>query len=69
MHVNLVKWGHFWLASCVVQCASSWLAGLVQKILAEDHMYYNHYAIEFAFNKAMNLDTMAVVHFAISACK
>jgi hypothetical protein len=30
---------------------------------------YNHYAIEFAFKKAMNLDTMAVVHFAISACK
>ena len=32
-------------------------------------MYYNHYAIEFAFKKAMNLDTIAVVHFAISACK
>jgi len=28
--------------------------------------YYNHYAIESAFKKAMNLDTMAVVHFAIS---
>jgi len=49
--------------------ASGWLVGLVQKILAEDYMYYNHYAIEFAFKKAMNLDTMAVVHFAISACK
>jgi len=45
------------------------LAGPVQKILAEDQMYYNHYAIEFAFKKATNLDTMAVVHFAISACK
>jgi len=45
------------------------LVGPFQKILAEDHMYYNHYAIEFAFKKAMNLDTMAVVHFAISACK
>ena len=45
------------------------LVGLVQDILAEDHTYYNHYAIEFAFKKAMNLDTMAVVHFAISACK
>jgi len=31
--------------------------------------YYDHYAIESAFKKAMNLDTMAVVHFAISACK
>jgi hypothetical protein len=50
-----------------VRC--DWLVGLVQDILAEDHTYYNHYAIEFAFKKAMNLDTMAVVHFAISACK
>jgi len=32
-------------------------------------LYYNHYATEFAFKKAINLDTMAVVHFAISACK
>ncbi len=30
---------------------------------------HNHYAIEFAFKKAMNLNTMAVSHFAISACK
>ncbi len=45
------------------------LVGPFQKILAEDHMYYNHYAIESAFKKAMNLDTMAVVHFAVSACK
>jgi len=49
--------------------APDWLVGSVRKILAEDHMYYNHYAIEFAFKKAMSLDTMAVVHFAISACK
>lgn len=45
------------------------LVGPFQKILAEDHMYYNHYAIESAFKNAMNLDTMAVVHSAISACK
>jgi len=51
------------------QCASGGLVGLVQKILAEYHMYYNQYAIEFAFKKAMKLDTMAVVYFAISACK
>ncbi|MCK4825882.1 hypothetical protein KA005_59590, partial [bacterium] len=31
------------------------LVGPFQKILAEDHMYYNHYAIESAFKKAMNL--------------
>jgi len=42
---------------------------LVATILAEDYMYYNHYAIESAFKKAINLDTMAVVHFAVSACK
>jgi hypothetical protein len=29
--------------------------------------YYNHYAIESAFKNAVNLDTMAVVHFDISA--
>jgi hypothetical protein len=34
------------------------LVGPFQKILAEDHMYYNYYAIESAFKKAMNLDTM-----------
>jgi hypothetical protein len=45
------------------------LVGPFQKILVEDHIYYNHYAIESAFKKAMNLDKMAVVHFAISACK
>ncbi len=45
------------------------LVGSFQKILAEDHMYYNHYAIESAFKKAMNLDIMTVVHFAINACK
>jgi hypothetical protein len=49
--------------------ALGWLVEPVQKILAEYHMYYNHYAIEFAFKQAMNLDTMAVVHFAISVCK
>lgn len=45
------------------------LVGPFQKILAEDHMYYNHYAIESAFKKTMNLDIMAVVYFAVSACK
>jgi len=45
------------------------LVGPFQKILAEDHMYYKNGAIESAFKKAMNLDTMAAVHFAISACK
>ena len=45
------------------------LVGPFQKILEEEHMYYNHYAIEFAFKKPMNLDTMAVVHFAVSTCK
>jgi len=45
------------------------LVGPFQKILVENHMYYNHYTIEFAFKKAMNSDTMAVAHFAISASK
>ena len=59
--------GAIWGGRGSVRC--DWLVGLVQDILAEGHTYYNHYAIEFAFKKAMNLDTMAVVHFAISACK
>ncbi len=57
-------WSVFW-----TRTGSERLVGPFQKILTEDHMYYNHYAIESAFKKAMNLDTMAVVHFAISACK
>jgi len=57
-------WSVFW-----TRTGPERLVGPFQKILAEDHMYYNHYAIESAFKKAMNLDTMAVVHFAISACK
>jgi hypothetical protein len=65
----LVKTGLFLGASVCGTVCSDWLVGLVRKILAEDHIYYNHYAIEFAFKKAMNLDTMAVVHFAISVCK
>jgi hypothetical protein len=46
------------------------LVGPFQKILilAESHMYYR-YAIEFAFEKTINLDTMAVVHFAINSYK
>ena len=31
--------------------------------------YYNYYVIESAFKNVMNIDTMAVVHFAISTCK
>ncbi len=66
--VNSRKWGHLGgVGRGSVRC--DWLVGLVRDILAEDHTYYNHYAIEFAFKKAINLDTMAVVHFAISACK
>jgi len=57
--------GHFVRGSV----RSGWLVGVVQQILVEDHMYFNHYAIEFAFKKAINLDTMADVHFAISARK
>ncbi len=45
------------------------LVGPFQKILAEDLMYYNHYAIESAFKNAMNLDTMAVVYFDIKVYK
>jgi len=67
--LQVAKMGPFWEHLFAARCASGWLAGPVQKILAEDHTYYNHYAIEFAFKKAMNLDTMAVVHFAISTCK
>ncbi|MES0363833.1 MAG: hypothetical protein ABUK14_07780 [Desulfobacteria bacterium] len=63
---NSRKWGHLGGRGSV-RC--DWLVGLFQDILAEGHTYYNHYAIEFAFKKAMNLDTMAVVYFAISACK
>jgi hypothetical protein len=44
-------------------------AGPVKKLPADDHMYYNHKATEFAFQEAVNLDTMNVVHFAISPCK
>jgi len=62
------KWGHVWTCFCE-RTGPDRLVGPFQKILAEDHMYYNHYAIESAFKKAMNLDTMAVVHFAVSACK
>lgn len=44
---------------------SNMLAGTVKKLLKDDQMYYDHKGIEFAFQEAVNLDTMAVVHFAI----
>ncbi len=62
------KWGYLGGRFCACT-GPDWLVGPFQKILAEDHMYYNHYAIESAFKKAMNFDIMAVVHFAVSACK
>ena len=65
---QLTKIGSFWSVFWT-RTGPERLVGPFQKILAEDHMYYNPYAIESAFNKAMNLDTMAVVHFARSACK
>ncbi|MFB0555647.1 MAG: hypothetical protein ACETWQ_20265 [Phycisphaerae bacterium] len=48
---------------------SNMLAGPVKKLLTDDQMYYNHKAAEFAFREAVNLDTMAVVNFAICPCK
>ncbi len=47
------KWGYLGGRFCA-RTGPDWLVGPFQKILAEDHMYYNHYAIESAFKKAMN---------------
>ena len=59
------------MSFCTVgaRIGSNMPAGPVQKLLTDDHIYYNHKAIEFAFQEAVNLGTMAVDNFAISPCK
>jgi len=54
------------MGACI---GSNMPAGPVQKLLTDDQMYYNHEVTEFAFQEAVNLDTMDVVNFAISPCK
>jgi hypothetical protein len=44
-------------------------AGSVKKLLTDGHLNYNRKATEFAFQEAVNLDTMAVVHLAMCPCK